>query len=203
MMMNYTSRLEELDRILRTLYEEEFEKYCAAFSSNLEFTSFIRMIVEKLASAIQLRVLHEYYSIDHVFYKDEDIIKQNAHTWSMPPHSLWLKHFRIIMEHENHLEGRSGGYQEVSHLMVTNADAKVLVGYGNNYDNYDFYAIDYQAIMRELDYEPQPILFIGEYSPFFNSPRAALLRLESYIISKKSIRKFNDKINDWETISIK
>ncbi len=201
-MVDAVTQLEELDRILRTLYEEQFEKYCSTFSSNTEFTSFISTIVEGLAAVLKLYVQHEYYSIDHVFYKEEDIVENRARTWVTDPHSAWLKRFRVILEHENHLEGRNGGYQEFSHLMVTNADSKILIGYGNQFDNYDFYAMDYESLMKNLDYDPQPILFIGEHYPISNSYGQSSLTLESYIISKRIIRKFDPKELKWKPLEI-
>lgn len=190
-------RLEEIDSILRNLYEEQFEQYCSTFSSNTEFTLFISMIVEKLAETLQLHVKHEYYSIDHVFYKDEDLVEHHANTWVISPQSEWLKHFRIILEHENHLDGNSGGYQEFSHLMVTKADSKILIGCGNRFDDYDIYAKDYQSLMSSQDYDAQPILFIGEYFPIPDSLGHVRLKLESYIISRKSIRKFDPVEGKW------
>lgn len=201
-MIDAVTQLEELDRILRILYEERFEEYCSTFSSNTEFTSFISTIVEDLAAVLKLYVQHEYYSIDHVLYKEEDIVENRANTWVRDPHSEWLKRFRVILEHENHLDGRNGGYQEFSHLMVTNADSKILIGYGSQFDNYDVYAMDYESLMKSLDYEPQPILFIGEYEPISDSSGQSSLLLESYIISKRSIRKFNPKELKWEPLEI-
>jgi len=82
------------------------------------------------------------------------------------PQSSWLRRFRIIMEHENHLTGKSGGYQEFSHLMLTNAVSKILIGYGEKFENYDAYAFDYQSIMSDLEIDAQPILFLGGKFPY-------------------------------------
>jgi hypothetical protein len=44
----------------------------------------------------------------------------------------WLKDIRIAFEHENNFN--SGLYQEVSHLLITNCELRVLVTYPDNGD---------------------------------------------------------------------
>lgn len=97
--------------------------------SNTEFTSF--MIYEKDSIVCQISEKldllcynNDYYSIDAVFYKSEDLVPE------IGPNQIWLRDIKIGFEHENHF--KSGLYQEVSHLLLTNAELKVLVSYPNN-----------------------------------------------------------------------
>jgi len=77
-------------------------------------------ILNAVAQKLQLFYYSNYYYLDAVFYKPEDIIKENE---------FWFRDIRIAFEHENNF--RSGLYKEVSHLLTTNADLKVLVSYPN------------------------------------------------------------------------
>ena len=86
-------------------------------------------ILDLVAQKLGLLYYPNYYFIDAVFYKPEDVIKENE---------FWFRDIRIAFEHENNF--RSGLYKEVSHLLTTNADLKVLVSYPNG------------GINDELDY---------------------------------------------------
>lgn len=77
-------------------------------------------ILHAVAQKLQLLYYSNYYYLDAVFYKPEDVIKENE---------FWFRDIRIAFEHENNF--RSGLYKEVSHLLTTNADLKVLVSYPN------------------------------------------------------------------------
>ncbi|MDQ7960393.1 MULTISPECIES: hypothetical protein [Flavobacterium] len=77
-------------------------------------------ILDLVAQKLGLLYYSNYYFIDAVFYKPEDVIKENE---------FWFRDIRIAFEHENNF--RSGLYKEVSHLLTTNADLKVLVSYPN------------------------------------------------------------------------
>jgi len=77
-------------------------------------------ILDLVAQKLGLLYYPNYYFIDAVFYKPEDVIKENE---------FWFRDIRIAFEHENNF--RSGLYKEVSHLLTTNADLKVLVSYPN------------------------------------------------------------------------
>lgn len=77
-------------------------------------------ILDSMAQKLGLLYYPNYYFIDAVFYEPEDVIKENE---------FWFRDIRIAFEHENNF--RSGLYKEVSHLLTTNADLKVLVSYPN------------------------------------------------------------------------
>ena len=47
--------------------------YSDAFENNVEFTEFISSVIDKVADEMDLIHHREYYTLDHVLYKDEDI----------------------------------------------------------------------------------------------------------------------------------
>lgn len=179
-------RLQKIHHLWLGINTDFSTKYHAAFRSNKTMTSYIDEIVSALALRLELLVCPEYYFLDYALYCKEDLVPHNASTWKKGD-SIWLKRIRVAFEHENKLDGSAGGYQEFSHLMLTNADAKVLVGYGESGDSYDPYAIDYQNLMSGLNKDPDPILFIGEYAPIAGVDN---LRFESYIITSASVYKY-------------
>jgi hypothetical protein len=179
-------RLQEIHRLWLEINKDFSAAYCAAFRSNKDMTSYVRSIVFELSNKLGLSAQPEYYSLDYAFYSKEDLVPNNARTWKKGD-SIWLKRIRVAFEHENKLDGQAGGYQEFSHLMLTNADAKILVGYGESETSYDPYALDYKKLMVDLDKEPDPILFIGEYAPI---PGVDDLKFDSYIITPALVNKF-------------
>lgn len=82
-------------------------------------------VVEGLARELKLDVYGGYYSIDAVF-----INREADRVHCAPPKQNWFQNIRIAFEHENIF--RSGLYQEVSHLLITRADLRVLVSYPDN-----------------------------------------------------------------------
>lgn len=179
-------RLKKIHHLWLEINKDFSTKYRAAFRSNITMTSYIDEIVSALALRLELLVCPEYYFLDYALYSNEDLVPHKASTWKKGD-SIWLKRIRVAFEHENKLDGSAGGYQEFSHLMLTNADAKVLVGYGESGDSYDSYAIDYQNLMSDLNKDLDPILFIGEYAPIAEVDE---LRFESYIITSASVDKY-------------
>ena len=169
--------------------------YSEAFRSNSDFTEFISRVVDKVAEEQGLKHWREYYTLDHVLYKEEDQIPEGVLPFgSSCVHGTWLKHFRLIIEHENGLDA-GGGYQEFSKLMLFNADMKVLIGYANRGDNYDAYAKDYQRIYEsiELSTDAKPILFIGEY---------ANIDFDAYLITKDGLLKYQWEANKWDAFEL-
>lgn len=65
----------------------------------------------------------DYYSIDSILYKKEDLVPQ------IKEGTYWFRDIRVAFEHENNFNRAL--YQEVSHLLIVNADLKVLVSYPN------------------------------------------------------------------------
>lgn len=201
-MMNsdYFEETEFLKRTVRLVTEVRLVKseecnvgYSEAFKSNSDFTEFISKVVDKVAEEQGLKHWREYYTLDHVLYKEEDQIPEGVLPFgSSCVHGTWLKHFRLIIEHENSLDA-GGGYQEFSKLMLFNADMKVLMGYANKGDNYDAYAKDYQRIYEsiELSADVKPILFIGEY---------ANAHFDAYLITKDGLLKYKWDANAWELL---
>lgn len=81
-------------------------------------------ILIQIASELELKCYNQdYYCLDAVFYKPEDRVP------GIPENHYWLHNFRIAFEHENNFN--SGLYKEVSHLLITNCELKVLVTYPN------------------------------------------------------------------------
>jgi hypothetical protein len=93
-----------------------------------EFTYYIKgsenSVINEIADKLNLLSYEQdYYSIDAILYTKEDLtpkIKENTY---------WFRDIKIAFEHENNV--KSGLYQEVSHLLITNCELKVLVSYPN------------------------------------------------------------------------
>ncbi len=198
-MMNndYSAETEFLKRIVKLLTEVRLVKdegcsigYSEAFKSNSNFTEFISKVVDKVAEEQGLKHWREYYTLDHVLYKEEDRIPEGILPFgSSCVQGTWLKHFRLIIEHENSLDA-GGGYQELAKLMLFNADVKVLIGYANKGDDYDDYAKDYQSIYKSVDLVSgaKPILFIGEYGD---------AHLDAYLITVDGLLKYQCGTSTW------
>ena len=93
-----------------------------------EFTSYIKgddnCLMEEVANKLNLLCYpRDYYSIDTLLYKQEDLVHNRNEG------SYWFRDMRVAFEHENNFKG--GLYQEASHLLLVNADLKVLVTYPN------------------------------------------------------------------------
>lgn len=91
-----------------------------------DFTYYIKgsenSIVDEIGKKLGLLTYQQdYYSIDTIFYKIEDLAPK------IKPNTYWFRDMRIAFEHENNFN--SGLYQEVSHLLITNCDLRVLVSY--------------------------------------------------------------------------
>lgn len=96
--------------------------------NNKEYTSYIKgshnSVLSEIAQAFNLKSYEkDYYSLDAIFYSDADL------TPKINENNYWFRHITIAFEHENNF--KSGLYQEVSHLLITNSDLKVLVTYPN------------------------------------------------------------------------
>lgn len=185
-------RLQEIHRLWLAITKDSHAEYCAAFRSNKTLTSYIRSTVFELADRLSLLVQPEYYSLDYAFYSREDLVPKNCCTWNKAD-TIWLKRIRMAFEHENKLDGQAGGFQNLSHLLLTKADAKILVGYGKTTESYDQYALAYQNRMTDSD----PLLFIGQYAP---KAEADDLQCESYLISSLQLLKFDPGKASWESL---
>ena len=166
--------------------------YKEAYKSNSAFTEFISVLVDKISDQKKLTHYREYYSIDHVLYKDEDVVHELPHKTSHVK-GIWLKHMRVALEHENSL-GPGGGYQEFTKLMLFNADIKVLMGWANvGNDGYDPYAKDYWSLYEPTPKEtdPKPILFIGEYRDSDEG------NVDAYLMTKDRLLKWDKDKDIW------
>ena len=93
-----------------------------------EFTSYIKgddnCVMNEVANKLNLLCYpRDYYSVDTLLYNQEDLVDNRNKD------QFWFRDIRVAFEHENNFKG--GLYQEVSHLLVINADLKVLVTYPN------------------------------------------------------------------------
>jgi hypothetical protein len=97
--------------------------------NNKQLTAFIKgskdSIMEEVGNKLGLMCYHaDYYSLDSILYKPEDKTPDTL------PNTYWFRDLRVAFEHENNFRG--GLYQEVSHLLITNCDLRVLVTYPND-----------------------------------------------------------------------
>jgi hypothetical protein len=84
-------------------------------------------IIEAIASSLNLRSYCGYYCLDAIlFERDLDLVPE------ILVGTTWVRRIRIAFEHENHFD--SGLFQEVSHLMITDCDLRVVVTYPANGD---------------------------------------------------------------------
>jgi hypothetical protein len=84
-------------------------------------------VIEAIAERMKLKCYCGYYSIDAILFKDPDDRVPDA-----PPGTTCIRRIRIAFEHENYFN--SGLFQEVSHLLITDCDLRVLVSYPNRDD---------------------------------------------------------------------
>ena len=61
----------------------------------------------------------------------------------------WIRRIRIAFEHENYFN--SGLFQEVSHLLITDCDLRVLVSYPNKRDEFDSQLVYLHSIIAGTD----------------------------------------------------
>ena len=111
----------------------EWKRVCAAhfntlipiWSDRRAFTHWMlngpESITGLIASKMGLRKYSGYFFVDNVIYAEEDLIPGS------PDGSVWLRRIRIALEHENYFS--SGLYTELSHLLTTACDLRVLIAY--------------------------------------------------------------------------
>jgi hypothetical protein len=91
-------------------------------------------VICEVADILELACYNQdYYSLDAILYQQDDLVK------GLTPHQHWFRNIRVAFEHENHF--RSGLYKEVSHLVLTNCDLRVLVTYPED---------DIEAVLAQL-----------------------------------------------------
>jgi len=102
------------------------QEMLSVWRNNKELTLFVKgsenSIIDQIANHFGLLSYpQDYYSIDAILYEEKDLtpkIKENT---------FWFRDIKVAFEHENNF--KSGLYQEVSHLLITNCKLKVLVAY--------------------------------------------------------------------------
>ncbi len=100
-----------------------YAQYTAEIFDGKDF--FVKAVAGKLdPEPRNLDVYCGYYSLDAVFFKEKDRVA------CAPEGQNWFQNIRIAFEHEN--DFNDALFQEVSHLMITRADLRVLVSYPGN-----------------------------------------------------------------------
>ncbi|WP_445956234.1 hypothetical protein [Yeosuana sp.] len=102
------------------------EEMLSVWRKNKELTFFVKGSENSIIYTISKKIgllsyEQDYYSIDTILYKPEDL------TPGIKPNTFWFRDIRVAFEHENTF--KSGIYQELSHLLITNCELKVLVTY--------------------------------------------------------------------------
>lgn len=98
--------------------------HAPAFTANI-FTG-PTSVIEVVAARLALRDYCGYYSIDAILFAEQDLVP------GIPAGQTWVRRIRIAFEHENFFT--SGLFQELSHLLITDSDLRVLVSYPGNVD---------------------------------------------------------------------
>src|ERR1700733_8693010 len=111
--------------------ETRKENLLAAWDRGSDYTSEIfdvrdEAVIVQMERELELKAYGNYYSLDAIFIDDGDRVH------CAPTSQNWFQNIRVAFEHENYF--RSGLFQEVSHLLITRADLRVLVTYPNNED---------------------------------------------------------------------
>jgi len=116
------------------------------------------VVIKGLAQELKLDVYGGYYSLDAIFINEET---DRVHC--APKNQNWFQNVRIAFEHENIF--RSGLFQEVSHLLITRADLRVLVTYPDNEEDLSTELAKLARIVSESDLaksDPALLLIIGD-----------------------------------------
>jgi hypothetical protein len=101
-------------------------------------------IIQAVASRLNLHSYCNYYSIDAIlFSRDTDLVPE------IPAGTTWVRRIRVAFEHENHFD--SGLFQEVSHLLITDCDLRVVVTYPGNPEELNVQLKYLHKIIAETD----------------------------------------------------
>ena len=98
-----------------------------------EFTSHVfsdpDCIIKSVSERLGLRCYCGYYCIDAILFTEDDLVPRR------PAGTTWVRRVRVAFEHENGFY--SGLFQEVSHLLITDCDLRVLVSYPDSREDLD------------------------------------------------------------------
>lgn len=89
-------------------------------------------VIDAVAKGMGLQSYSGYYCLDAILFKKDDRVPGS------PPNTTWVRRIRVAFDHENYFN--SGLFQEVSHLLITDCDLRVLVSYHPENDS----VFDYQ-----------------------------------------------------------
>jgi len=115
-----------------TVVEEKRLELLDKWNNFKEYTDLIvhsnNSVLISIAELLEIKCYNkDYYSVDAVFYCDEDRVPQTKFD------SWWFRGLRVAFEHENNFN--SGLFQEVSHLLIIDCELRVLVSYPNRRRN--------------------------------------------------------------------
>ena len=113
-------------RIWKQIVQKRKQEMLKVWRNSKELTHFVKgsenSVISELAKKLDLLSYEQdYYSIDSILYRKEDL------TPGINKNSFWFRDIKVAFEHENNF--KSGIYQEISHLLITNCELKVLVTY--------------------------------------------------------------------------
>lgn len=100
-------------------------------------------IMGRIEDRLHLRGYSEYERIDKAVYADHDLVPGS------PAGSVWLRRIRIAFEHEH--DFTSGLYKELSRLLITDCDLRVLVSYPRNVDELNRELLNLHRIVAGSD----------------------------------------------------
>lgn len=133
----------------------------ATWPENRLFTSLVferpNSLFEDIGRALGLCAYAGYYHIDGILFDDEEDRIPLA-----PDGQTWIRRIRVAFEHENDYD--SGLFKEIGHLMILDADLRVLVTYPGREEN----------IQPELQYLHR-VISESERSTDFDRDRSFLI----------------------------
>ena len=119
---------QEFYKLWLDITKNQQEKIFDTFTNNPVYTSTIiydeDSIIKMVAKSLEMRSYNDYYCIDTVLFKEEDLVPV------IPKGQTWIRKIRIAFENENFF--KRGLFQEVGHLLITNCDLRVVVSYPNS-----------------------------------------------------------------------
>jgi len=156
--------IEKFYQVWIEVCEENKIKLNNAWNNNAQYTDLVlknkNSITMQISKKLKMKIHYEYYSIDAVFFNNEDLVLEKAknNTWQNID-GEWLTSFRIALEHENYVYGEKGAYQEICHLLTVSSELKVLVTYQDEI-NVKNIAYDLNSAIPNNSYDKQSILLI-------------------------------------------
>ena len=149
-------------KLWKLVCENKTPKLLALWDRRKEYTAEVfytdDAIVLELANHLQLKAHNNHYSIDTIFY---DPHSDRVHC--VPVEQAWVHNIQIAFEHEHVF--RHGLFQEVSHLLITRANLRVLVSYPNSESELQDELISLGRIISESDLgksDPNFLLITGQ-----------------------------------------